>query len=169
MVVWIAKKFIRNAENVSDKDVRGSYGILCSVMGLIFGHFGHIGKLSMQVKKEVLSICQELGLILFLTGAGIDGGRNFVSTLSQFGFSLFIWGALMTLIPLLLGYFVAKYVLKMSLFNTLGSLTGGMTSTPALGALINAAGTSNVASAYAATYPIALIVVVLCSQLLTHL
>ena len=36
MVVWIAKKFIRNAENVSDKDVRGSYGILCSVMGILF-------------------------------------------------------------------------------------------------------------------------------------
>ncbi len=139
------------------------------IMGLIFGHFGHLGKLSLQVKKEVLSICQEIGLILFLTGAGLDGGRKFVVTLSQFGFSLFIWGAIMTLVPLLLGYVIAKYVLKMSLFNTLGSLTGGMTSTPALGALINATGTSNVASAYAATYPIALIVVVLCSQLLTHL
>ncbi len=139
------------------------------IIGLIFGHFGRLGRLNMQVKKEVLSLSQELGLILFLTGAGVDGGRKFVTTLSEFGVSLLLWGALMTLVPLLLGYFVAKYILKMSLFNTLGSLTGGMTSTPALGALINATGTSNVASAYAATYPIALIVVVLCSQLLTHL
>ncbi|MBE5906228.1 MAG: permease [Lachnospiraceae bacterium] len=139
------------------------------IIGLIFGHFGHLGKLSMQVKKEVLSLCQELGLILFLTGAGVDGGRKFVTTLSEFGVSLFVWGAVMTMIPLLLGYFIARFLLKMSLFNTLGSLTGGMTSTPALGALINCTGTSNVASAYAATYPIALIVVVLCSQLLTHL
>lgn len=139
------------------------------IIGLIFGHFGRLGRLNMQVKKEVLSLCQELGLILFLTGAGVDGGRKFVTTLSEFGVSLFLWGALMTLIPLLLGYFVAKYLLKMSLFNTLGSLTGGMTSTPALGALINATGTSNVASAYAATYPIALILVVLCSQVLALL
>lgn len=138
-------------------------------MGLIFGHFGKIGKLSMKVKKEILSIFQELGLILFLIGAGVDGGREFVSTLSEFGPLLFLWGALMTIVPLLLGFVVAKYMLKMSLFNNLGSLTGGMTSTPALGALINVTGTSNVASAYAATYPIALIAVVLASQFLTYL
>lgn len=139
------------------------------IMGLIFGHFGRIGKLSLKVKQEVLSIFQELGLILFLIGAGVDGGRKFVSTLGEYGPVLFLWGALMTLVPLLLGFIVAKYVLKMSLFNNLGSLTGGMTSTPALGALINVSGTSNVASAYAATYPIALIAVVLASQFLTYL
>ena len=43
------------------------------------------------------------------------------------------------------------------------------TSTPALGTLIHVAGTSNVASAYAATYPIALIAVVLVSQLIVRL
>ena len=39
-----------------------------------------------------------------------------------------------------------------------------MTSTPALGTLINVAKTDDVASAYAAAYPIALIAVVLVSQ-----
>ncbi|WP_298481958.1 permease [uncultured Ruminococcus sp.] len=139
------------------------------IMGLIFGHFGRIGKLSLKVNEHVVSIFQELGLILFLVGAGVDGGREFVSTLSEFGPMLFVYGALMTLVPLILGFIIAKFVLKMSLFNNLGSLCGGMTSTPALGALINVTGTSNVASAYAATYPIALIAVVLASQFLTYL
>ena len=58
----------------------------------------------------------------------------------------------------------AKYVLKLSLLNSLGSITGGMTSTPALGTLIRVAGTDDVASAYAATYPVALVMVVLASQ-----
>lgn len=138
------------------------------IMGLIFGHFGHIGKLSLKVKKEVVSFCQELGLILFLTGAGIAGGREFVSTLVEYGAILFLYGALITIIPLVIGFILAKFVFKMPLLNSLGSLTGGMTSTPALGALINVAGTSNVASAYASTYPIALIAVVLSAQLLTH-
>ena len=39
-----------------------------------------------------------------------------------------------------------------------------MTSTPALGTLISVTGTDDVASAYAATYPIALIMVVLSCQ-----
>ena len=41
-----------------------------------------------------------------------------------------------------------------------------MTSTPALGTLISVAKSEDVASAYAATYPIALIAVVLASQLI---
>lgn len=72
----------------------------------------------------------------------------------------------MTILPMIVGFIIAKNVLKLPLLNNLGSLTGGMTSTPALGTLINMAGTEDIASAYAATYPIALIAVVLASQLI---
>lgn len=139
------------------------------IMGLVFGHFGHIGRLSLKVKEHLLSIFQEFGLVLFLIGAGIEGGAAFVDTLKVYGGLLFLWGALMTIVPLIVGFLFAKYVLKLSLLNNLGSITGGMTSTPALGALIQSSGTSNVASAYAATYPIALVSVVLASQFLTYL
>ena len=108
-------------------------------------------------------------MILFLIGAGIDGGAEFVAVLKEYGALLFLWGALMTLIPMIVGFLFAKYVLKLSLFNNLGSICGGMTSTPALGTLIKTANTPNVASAYAATYPIALILVVLLAQFLTRL
>jgi putative transport protein len=70
------------------------------------------------------------------------------------------------LFPLVIGFVFAKYVLKLSLLNNLGSITGGMTSTPALGTLIKVSKTEDVAAAYAATYPIALISVVLVSQFL---
>lgn len=139
------------------------------VMGLIFGHFGHLGKMSLKVRQEVVSLFQEFGLILFLAGAGLAGGREFIDTLAHHGPMLFIYGALITLIPLIIGFVLANYVFKMPLLNGLGSLTGGMTSTPALGALINVAGTADVASAYASTYPVALIFVVLAAQLLTHI
>lgn len=139
------------------------------IMGLIFGHFGRLGKLDLKVKEHLLSIFQEFGLVLFLIGAGIEGGAAFVDTLKVYGGLLFLWGALITIVPLFAGFFFAKYVLKLSLLNNLGSITGGMTSTPALGALIQSTGTSNVASAYAATYPIALVTVVLASQFLTYI
>ena len=54
----------------------------------------------------------------------------------------------------------------MNLLNILGSITGGMTSTPALGTLISVAKTEQVAAAYAATYPIALLSVVVISQVI---
>jgi putative transport protein len=72
----------------------------------------------------------------------------------------------MTTAPMLVGFILAKKALKLPLLNNLGSITGGMTSTPALGALINVSKSDDVASSYAATYPIALVLIVLVSQFL---
>lgn len=131
------------------------------VAGLIIGHFGHIGPIDCRISKEALNFFRELGLVLFLIGAGVPGGVNFVSNVKL---SYFIYGAIMTLMPMILGFILAKYVFKLSIFNNLGSITGGMTSTPALGALISTAGTDDVATAYASTYPIALVFVVLAAK-----
>lgn len=135
----------------------------CLMAALVCGHFGKIGKISIMPETSTLKMLRELGLVLFLVGAGVPGGAEFVE---NFDPMYFVYGAIMTLFPLIVGYLFARYVLKLSLLNNLGALTGGMTSTPALGTLIGTAGTEDVAAAYAATYPIALIAVVLVSQFL---
>ena len=135
----------------------------CLLSALLFAHFGHIGKVSIMPKTTVLKVFREFGLMCFLIGAGVSGGASFAE---HFKPIYFIYGILMTTVPMIIGYIFAKYVLKLSMFNNLGSITGGMTSTPALGTLIHVAGTENVASAYAATYPIALILIVICTQLI---
>ena len=135
----------------------------CLLVSLVLGHFQRIGKINIMPNQNTLKLFRELGLVLFLVGAGIPGGAEFIE---NFDIMYFVYGIIMTLVPLVIGYLFAKYVLKLSLLNNLGSITGGMTSTPALGTLIGTAGTEDVAAAYAATYPIALIAVVLVSQFL---
>ena len=135
----------------------------CLLSSLVFGHFGRIGKINIMPDQSTLKLFRELGLVLFLVGAGIPGGAEFIA---NFDPMYFVYGIIMTIIPMIAGYLFARYILKLSLLNNLGSLTGGMTSTPALGTLISTAGTEDVAAAYAATYPIALIAVVLVSQFL---
>ena len=135
----------------------------CLLASLIFGHFAKIGKISVTPSTPTLKNFRELGLMLFLIGAGVAGGAEFVK---YFQWVYFIYGIIMTLLPMIIGYIFAKYVLKLNLLNNLGSICGGMTSTPALGTLISTAGTEKVAGAYASTYPIALISVVIVSQIL---
>ena len=135
----------------------------CLILSLIFGHFQRIGKICIMPPEATLKVFRELGLMLFLIGAGVAGGASFVE---HFQWIYFIYGIIMTLLPMIVGYIFAKYVLKLNLLNNLGSICGGMTSTPALGTLISTAGTEKVAGAYASTYPIALVAVVLVSQLL---
>ncbi len=142
------------------------------LMGLILAHFGHIGSVSLKVDEHALKSFREFGLMLFLVGAGVEGGVELVEQIaaSEYGIMIvaygFIAGALMTLIPMIVGYLFARKVCKLPLLNNLGSITGGMTSTPALGTLISVAGTDDVAAAYASTYPIALVLIVLASQLI---
>lgn len=135
----------------------------CLLISLIFGHFSHFGRISVAPKDSTLKVLRELGLMFFLIGAGVNGGAQFIDNVKPV---YFLYGMIMTIVPMVIGFIFAKYVLKLSLLNNLGSITGGMTSTPALGTLITTAGTENVAAAYAATYPVALISVVLVSQLL---
>ncbi len=136
------------------------------IAGLIVGHFGHFGKLDMKISKQTLNLMRELGLVLFLVGAGVPGGVNFVSA---FNWIYIVYGIIMATIPMILGFILGKFVFKLSIFNNLGSITGGMTSTPALGALISTAGTDDVASAYAATYPFALVLIVIACKLIVGL
>ncbi len=143
------------------------------IMCLIFGHFGHMGKLSLEIPEKTAKVFREFGLMMFLIGAGVAGGAQLVNQINNYGGLVILWGflggAIMTLVPMIVGFFFAKYILKISLLNNLGSITGGMTSTPALGTLISTAGTDDVASAYASTYPIALVLIVLASQFIVTL
>ena len=135
----------------------------CLLLSLVLGHFAKIGNISITPTEGTLKVFRELGLMLFLIGAGIAGGAEFVK---YFEWVYFIYGIIMTMVPMIIGFLFAKYVLKINLLNNLGSICGGMTSTPALGTLISTAGTEKVAGAYASTYPIALIAVVIVSQVL---
>lgn len=142
------------------------------IVSLIIAHFGHIGPIDLRVKIDSLKSFREFGLMLFLGGAGLEGGVVLVDQISKSSLGPmlvvygFIAGAVITMIPMIVGYIFARKICRLPLLSSLGSITGGMTSTPALGTLIGVAGTDDVAGAYAATYPIALVLVVLASQLI---
>ena len=135
------------------------------VVGLLFGHFKHIGRISLEVPKPTLKVLKELGLAIFLACSGLSGGLKFIEYIQIYPI-YFLYGALITFVPMLITFIIAKLCFKMELLNILGALTGGMTSTPALGALIEVADTDDVGSSYTSTYPFALFLLVLIPQVL---
>ena len=72
----------------------------CLLTSLVFGHFSHIGPVSIMPKESTLKIFKELGLILFLAGAGVAGGAKFVQL---FQVSYLIYGMFMTIVPMIIG------------------------------------------------------------------
>ena len=102
------------------------------------------------------------------TGAGTEGGSRLAEIVERYGASLIFYGLLLTFIPMAMGFFLSQRLFRLSALNGLAAMTGGMTSTPALAALIQTSGTTDVASTYATTYPIALINMVLVMQILAR-
>ena len=139
------------------------------IVGLLMGHLGRLGPVDLRPSPALYGPAKELGLILFFASAGTDGGRNLAAILSEYGASLLLFGALLAVIPMTVGFLVARKLLRLPLLNGLGSLTASMTSTPALAMLVELSGTDDVASSYAATYPIALITLVITMQILANL
>ncbi len=127
------------------------------IVALILGHFGKIGPIVGYMPRPSRVFVMELALMLFLAGAGIAGGGQLVETLQQQGMSMLFIGAMVTFIPMLVGYILARIYFKMKLPESLGGICGGMTSTPALGAITGKTDMQSPVIAYATAYPVALI------------
>ena len=139
------------------------------IVGLLVGHIGRAGPVDLRPTPSLFGPLKEIGLILFFSSAGAEGGQRLAEILAEYGPSLILYGALLAIIPMTAGYFVSRKLLRLPLLNGLGSLTASMTSTPALAMLVELSGTDDVAAAYATTYPNALITRVLTMQVLVNL
>lgn len=135
------------------------------LVSLLLGHFGRIGKIVGRIPIASRLLMMELGLVFFLANAGIKAGSSFIQTIQEYGAQLFIIGACITTIPLVLGFLFANYVLKINFLQILGGLCGGMTSTPALGAIRSKTDSEIPMVSYAAAYPVALIFMLIAAQI----
>lgn len=136
------------------------------IAALLIGHFGHIGPLTLNVNKNTISSCKEIGLILFFSGAGVDGGRSVVTIFQEYGILLILVGLILLTVPLFTGFLIGYKGFRLPLLNALAAMTASMTCSASLAALIQTAETDEFVSAYATTYPIALITLVMTVQLL---
>lgn len=139
---------------------------------LFFGVLGHIGPIGLNPSAATIRLLREGGMVLFFVSAGISAGQGFVEVLRQYGALIFFYGILITAVSMVCGFLVARYLLKLDLLTSLGSICGGMTSTPALSALVSMVEekdenlANKVSAAYAGTYPLSMVMMVLACRIL---
>ncbi len=136
------------------------------LVSLILGHLGHIGPVVGYMPRNTRIMLMEFALMLFLAGAGVNGGATLLETLRTHGFTMFGIGMIITIVPLLVGYILARQFLGLSLTESLGGICGGMTSTPALGAITAQTDKQAPVIAYATAYPLALLLMTVLTKFL---
>jgi putative transport protein len=136
------------------------------LVSLLIGHFGRIGPLRLYVPAAAKNLTRELGLMLFLAGAGTTAGAQLVQVIEQQGPALLLAGALITLMAVSVGMLLTFKLFKMDTLAALGALTAAMTNPPGLSAANRQTVTDQATLAYASVYPAALIFKILFSQIL---
>ncbi len=136
------------------------------IVALLLSAKGKTGPILWSMSGPANQLLRQLGLLLFLAEVGTSAGVNLVATFQESGLLLFGVGAAITLVPMLVATGVGYFVFKVSLLDLLGTITGGMTSTPGLAAADTMVDSNIPSVAYATVYPIAMVVLILFIQII---
>ena len=136
------------------------------MVALVLSAVGKTGPVLWSMSGPANQLLRQLGLLLFLAEVGTSAGKNLVATFEESGMLLFGVGAAITLVPMLVAVLVGRLVFNISLLDLLGTITGGMTSTPGLAAADSMVDSNIPSVAYATVYPIAMVVLILFIQII---
>ena len=139
-------------------------GIL--ILGLVLGSIGRIGPLSFHMDTKALTLLREIGLAFFLAIVGLNYGYKAVEALLVSGAALALLSLGIGFAAILVGFLVGRFAFRLNWVMLAGALCGGMTSTPGLGAAISSLKSDDPATGYGATYPFALVGMILFTILL---
>jgi len=137
------------------------------MVALILSRIGKTGPILWTMSGSSNQLLRQLGLLMFLSVVGTSAGAHLVETFKESGLALFGIGIGITLLPMIITTLIGHFVLKMNILNLLGALTGSMTSTPGLAAVDGMADSSAQSIAYATVYPIAMVFLIICVQILS--
>ena len=122
------------------------------IAGVIIGHFASQRPGFGYVPEAAIELMRTLGLAAFVGIAGIQAGPHFLEALRQSGVALFFAGAVCTILPLVAGVLFGRYVLGMNPVLLLAGCAGAQTTTPALAAVQEAAGSKVPVLGYTVPY-----------------
>ena len=124
------------------------------VAGIVGGWLRSVRPSFGRIPTPTVWFMNSVGLNIFIAIVGISAGPGFVNGLKTQGIGLFLWGALATTVPLVLGMFVAKYVFRFHDALTLGIVSGSRTTTASLGLVCDQAKSQVPALGYTVTYAV---------------
>jgi putative transport protein len=140
------------------------------VVAILLSRLGHVGPLVWFMPPPANHLMRDLGIALFLAAVGVKSGHGFVHTLvAGDGLRWMAFGAVITLVPLLVAGIVGRLVLRLNYLSLCGLLSGSMTDPPALAFAQGLSSSEAPVLAYATVYPLVMVCRVVAPQLVALL
>ena len=134
---------------------------------IALSQFGSIGSIVWYMPPSANQLFRDFGLAVFLACVALQAGDHFIQRAANApGLVLLLFGAAVTILPVLLIGCFARIVLKMNFVTLAGWVAGAMTSSPALLFADEMTHSDAPTVAYAAVAPLATLVPIFCAQVL---
>jgi putative transport protein len=124
------------------------------VAGIVCGYLRSTRRTFGYIPAPAIWVFNNLGLNCFIACVGLNAALGFVGGIEHYGLTLLLAGMLVTLVPLLVGLGLGRYVFKFHPGILLGVCAGARSTTAALGALQEAAKSHVPAIGYATGYAV---------------
>jgi len=124
------------------------------ISGLICGWLRSVRPTFGRIPSSTVWFMNSVGLNIFIAIVGISAGPGFVNGLRTQGISLFLWGAVATTVPLILGMYIGKYLFRFHDAILLGIVSGARTTTASLGLVCDIGKSQVPALGYTVTYAV---------------
>ena len=136
------------------------------IVAILLSHFGPKWKITTYTTFSANMMLREIGISFFLAAVGFGAGETFVSSLMAGGFWWILYGALITLIPLIIVGVLGRLVFKLNFYQICGLISGSTTNPPVLAFAQGAYGTDYTSLNYATVYPLSMFLRVLVAQMM---
>jgi len=124
------------------------------IAGIVFGWLRSTRPFFGRIPSSTVWFMNSVGLNIFIAVVGISAGPGFVNGLKTQGIGLFLWGAVATTVPIILGMFVGKFIFRFHDALLFGIISGARTTTASLGLVTDAARSQVPALGYTVTYAV---------------
>lgn len=140
------------------------------VVAILLSRMTTTGPLIWHMPHNANHMLREIGITLFLAAVGIKSGEKFVSVLlGADGLRWMLYGAVITIVPLLTVAVIARLWKKVNYAELCGMLAGSMTDPPALAFAHQSTASDAPGVAYATVYPLTMLLRIFTGQLLVFL
>jgi putative transport protein len=136
------------------------------VVALLIGRYGPRYNMVTYTTMSANLMLREVGISLFLAAVGLGAGEGFVETVVGGGYMWILYGAMITIIPLLVAGIIGKRLFGINYYTLIGVLSGSSTNPPALAFSSEQTVSDAPSVGYATVYPLAMFLRVLAAQLL---
>ena len=136
------------------------------IIAILISCFGPRAHITTYTTLSANMMIREIGISFFLAAVGLGAGKTFVSSLVGGGWWWILYGAIITIVPVLVITLLGRYVFKLNFFQICGLVAGGTTNPPVLAFAQNAYGSKYVSLNYATVYPLSMFMRVLTAQVM---